>query len=136
MEEVHDDTIEIPDDTKLYRIVKTWGCDSGNIENLNSKVFSARKQKSLSLYLSTEDTPQEALDNYLKTTDTDKSQILGVVAVTAGVFRQFGVNPIWDGDPVPSHVTAAWKTNEEYKKMKIALTEQAISFGWQLGPLL
>ena len=136
MEEIHDETIEIPDDTRLYRIVKTWGSDSGNIENLNSKVFAARKEKSLSLYLSTEDTPQEALDNYLETTDTDKSQILGVVAVTARVFRQFGVNPICDGDPVPSHVTAKWKTNEEYKKMKAALTEQAISFGWQLGPLL
>lgn len=134
MEEIHDDPIEIPDDIKLYRIVKIWSCDSGNINDLNSKVFSARREKALSLYLSTEDTPQQALDNYLETTDTDKSQIQGVVAVTARVFRQFGVNPICDGDPVPSHVTAAWKTNEDYKKMKIALTEQAISFGWQLGP--
>ena len=25
MEEIHDDTIEIPDDIKLYRIVKIWG---------------------------------------------------------------------------------------------------------------
>ena len=65
---------EIHDDTKLYRIVKTWGCPSGNINDLRETVFSARKEKTLSLYLSTED-------------------------------------------------------------MKDALTDQAISFGWQLGPL-
>lgn len=127
---------EIHDDTKLYRIVKTWGCPSGNISDLKETVFSARKEKVLSLYLSTEDTPQEALNNYLDTTDTDKSQIVGVVAVTARVFRQFGINPICDGNPVPSHVRAEWKTNEHYKDMKDALTDQAIGFGWQLGPLL
>ena len=125
---------EIHDDTKLYRVVKTWGCPSGNISDLRETVFSARKEKALSLYLSTKDTPQEALKNYLDTTDTDKSQIIGVVAVTARVFRQFGINPICDGNPVPSHVRAEWKTNEHYKDMKDALTDQAISFGWQLGP--
>ena len=126
---------EIPDDAKLYRIVKTWGCPSGNISDLKESVFSAREEKALSLYLSTKDTPKEALKNYLSTTDTDKSQILGVAAVTARVFRQFGINPVCDGDPVPSHVTAAWETNEHYKDMKDALIDEAISFGWQLGPL-
>lgn len=58
---------EIPDDAKLYRIVKTWGCPSGNISDLKESVFSAREEKELSLYLSTKDTPKEALKNYLTT---------------------------------------------------------------------
>lgn len=127
---------ELHGDARLYRIVKTWDCPSGNISDLRETVFSARKEKKLSLYLSTVDTPKEALKNYRRTTETDKSQIVGVVAVTAGTFHQFNIYPKCDGHPVPSHVTAAWETNEHYKDMKDALTDQAIGFGWQLGPLL
>ena len=73
---------EIPNDAKLYRIVKTWGCPSGNISDLEGSVFSARDAKELSLYLSTKDTPKKALKNYQDATETDRSQIIGVLIIS------------------------------------------------------
>lgn len=128
--------IHVRDDAKLYRIVKLSGCPEGNIANLNAKAFSARKPKAMSLYLSTEDTPQEALDNYIATTKTDPSKIVGVVAVTAKVFRKFGAEVVNDRTPVDSHVKASWEDNDDYKDMQRELLQQAKSFGWQLGPLI